>query len=62
MFITLDDVSCLLYLPIRGRLLDHGRIIKDEAIEMMIDYLGADPAEAEDELDKTKAIMLGLNT
>lgn len=37
MFITLYDVSCLLHLPIKGILLDHGRINKDGAIEIMVD-------------------------
>lgn len=60
--ITLDDVSCLLHLPIRGRLLGHWRITKDETFEMMIDYLGDDPAETNEELDTTRGLMLGLNT
>lgn len=54
MSITLNDVSCLLNLPIRGRFLDHGRIRKEDALEMMVEYLGADPVEAMDELDKTR--------
>lgn len=62
MSITLDDVSCLLHLPIRGRLIDHGRITKDEALEMMGEYLGIDPAEADEELNRTIGLMLGLNT
>lgn len=39
MSITLDDVSCLLHLPIRGKPLDHWRINKDEALELMVNYL-----------------------
>lgn len=31
MSITLDDVACMLHLPIRGKLLDHGRIKIDKA-------------------------------
>lgn len=54
MYITLDDVSCLLHISIRGRLLDHGGITKDEAFEMMVYYLGADPWKAKEELDRTK--------
>lgn len=53
MFITFDDVSCLLHLPIRGELLDHMRISKEEALEMMVDYLGVNPADAIAEIDKT---------
>lgn len=60
--ITLDDVSCLLHLSTMRELLDHGRIIKDEKLEMMVDYLRADLAEANDELDTTRGLMLGLNT
>ncbi|XP_050891419.1 protein MAIN-LIKE 1-like [Lathyrus oleraceus] len=54
MSITIDDVLCLLHLSIRGRLLDHWRITKDEALMMMVDYLGANPREANEELDKTR--------
>lgn len=54
MFITLDDISCFLHLSIRGRLLDHGRIIKDEALEIIVDYLGADSEEAKKELYRTR--------
>ncbi|XP_058733767.1 protein MAIN-LIKE 1-like [Vicia villosa] len=32
--ITLDDVACLLHLSIRDTLLGHGRLMKEEAIEM----------------------------
>ncbi|CAL5209595.1 unnamed protein product [Lathyrus oleraceus] len=54
MSITLEDVSCLLHLPIKGRFLDRGRITKDEALEMMVDHLGDDPREAKNELDRTR--------
>src|SRR3954467_7141210 len=40
MTITLDDVQCLLHLPIRGPLLHHSRIQRVEAIEWMTLYLG----------------------
>lgn len=51
---TFDDVSCLLHLPIKGRLLGHERITKYEALEMMVDYLGADLEEEKKQLDKTR--------
>lgn len=35
MFITLDDVLCLLHLPIRGKLLDHGNININEALDLV---------------------------
>lgn len=54
MSITLDDVSCLLHLPIRGRFLDHGRTTKDEAVEIMVEYLGVDPKKAMEEVDRTR--------
>lgn len=44
--ITLDDIACLLHLSTRGRLLDHFRIIHNEAVDMIVMYLGADPMEA----------------
>ncbi|XP_058750743.1 protein MAIN-LIKE 2-like [Vicia villosa] len=45
--ITLYDVVCLLHLPIRGRLYDHSRIQRVEAIEWMVDYLGMNPYMAD---------------
>ncbi|XP_050895819.1 uncharacterized protein LOC127102495 [Lathyrus oleraceus] len=54
MSITLDDVSCLLHLLLRGKILDHGRIRKEEALELMVDYLGVDLEAAMMELEKTR--------
>lgn len=54
MSITLEDVSCLLHLSIRGKLLDHGRIRKDEALKIMIEYLGVDLENAMVEFEKTR--------
>lgn len=42
MGVTLDDLACLLHLSIMGRLLDHSRIKRDAAQEMMVIYLGVD--------------------
>lgn len=53
MSITLDDFSCLLHLSIKGRLPDHWRITKDEALEMMIDYMRVDPTKTNEEFDRT---------
>ncbi|XP_050893761.1 protein MAIN-LIKE 1-like [Lathyrus oleraceus] len=53
MFITLDDVSCLFHIPINEKLIDHGRITRDEALEMMVDYLGVDPEDAMSEFENT---------
>lgn len=38
----------------QGRLLDHIRIIRDEAVEMMMIYLGDDPEDALYELEVTQ--------
>jgi hypothetical protein len=41
--VTLDDVSCLLYLPNQGTLLDrNGSFPKSDAVDLMVDLLGAD--------------------
>lgn len=36
----------MLHLLTRGKLLDHERITKDEALELIIYYLGVDPEAA----------------
>lgn len=53
MSITLVDVSCMLHLPIRGRLLDHNEINREDALEMMVGYLGANPWDSIKELEVT---------
>jgi len=41
MTITLDDVSCLLHLPIKGMLLDHDVLVsRTNALDMMVEFLG----------------------
>lgn len=52
--ITPDDVSCLLHLLIRGKLLDHRRISKGEALDFMVDYLGVDPETALTKMEGTR--------
>lgn len=54
MFITLDDILCMLYLPIRGKLLYHGRVNKDDASKMILDYLGVNPEDALHDLEAIK--------
>lgn len=61
MSITLDNVSCLLHLPINGRFLDHGRVTKDDTIEMMVKYLGVDPKKAMKEVDRTRGARARFN-
>lgn len=53
MSITLDDVSCLLHIPIRGKLLDHFRLSRDEVVEMMVTYLLVDPSDDQKEVVNT---------
>ncbi|XP_058775901.1 protein MAIN-LIKE 1-like [Vicia villosa] len=52
--ITFDDVACLLHLPIRGILLGHGRLRKEEAMEMLIVELGDDPDDTLEEVERTR--------
>jgi hypothetical protein len=55
MRVTLDDVRCLLHLPIQGRLLDHSRISnKATNVEWMITLIGLTNSEAEGEVRRTK--------
>ena len=51
---TLDDVSCLLHLPIDGMLLSHKSISRDDAVDMMMRYLGSSPGDAFDEVNETR--------
>jgi hypothetical protein len=52
--VTLDDVSCLLHLSNVGRLPDHQYVNKEEGTKLMVDLCGADPADIENEMVKTK--------
>ena len=54
MKVTLDDVACLLHLPIDGMLLSHGSISRDEAVELMETFLGSSTGDALKEVEKTK--------
>jgi len=54
MTVTLDDVSCLLHLPIDGMLLSHSTISRDKAVEWMVEQLGSDMGETVVEVNKTK--------
>jgi len=54
MTVTLDDVACLLHLPIDGMLLSHGSISWDKAVELMETYLGSRTGDALKEVEKTK--------
>jgi hypothetical protein len=55
MIVTLDDVRCLLSLPIQGRPLNHtGLPNKKDGVTWMKDLLGTKKREVEDEVRKTK--------
>lgn len=41
MAITFDDRSCLLHIPIIGRLLYHSKISRHKALDLMVTYLRA---------------------
>ncbi|XP_058726271.1 protein MAIN-LIKE 2-like [Vicia villosa] len=62
LMITLHDVTCLLHLPIRGRLLDHSGIQRVEAIEWMVDYLGMDPNMADYECGVTSGAHIRFSS
>jgi len=54
MTVTLDDVSCLLHLPIDGMFLSHETITWDDVVEWMVTHLGSYPGEAHVEVTCTK--------
>lgn len=53
MSITQDDVSCLLHLTLKGRLLDHSMIIRDESLVMIVTNLEVDPGDYLEEIKDT---------
>jgi len=54
MTVTLDDVSCLLYLPIVGMLMSHEFMTRDDAVDLMVTYLGSDPGDDLVEVTRTR--------
>ncbi|XP_050909706.1 protein MAIN-LIKE 1-like [Lathyrus oleraceus] len=46
MNITLDDVSCLLHLPIRGVFWSPQDVTEEVVVELVVDYLGVSQSEA----------------
>jgi hypothetical protein len=51
MTVKLDDVVYLMHLPIDGMLLSHKSISRNDAMEMMIRYLGSSPGDAIEEVN-----------
>jgi hypothetical protein len=62
MTITLDDVSCLLHIPISGKMLNHvGTACKvDEGADMCHEYLNFDREDCKEEFDKMKGAHIGF--
>ncbi|KAK2417027.1 protein MAINTENANCE OF MERISTEMS [Trifolium repens] len=62
MTITLDDVSCLLHIPISGKMLNHeGTCCKfDEGADMCEQYLNFDKDDAKAEFDKMNGAHIGF--
>jgi len=47
MTMTLNDVTCMLHLHIKGRLLDHDvPLFKDETVDFIVELSGYDMVEA----------------
>jgi hypothetical protein len=52
---TLDDVYCLMHLPIEGHLLDnHGIIYKAGVVDVMVNYIGSGSAHVDYKVISTK--------
>jgi hypothetical protein len=51
---TLDDMSCLLHMSIRGYLLEHTKLIKPEGFALIVELLGCDNKDADQEVARSK--------
>lgn len=60
MTITLDDVSQLLHLPVRGNFWTAPYITSESALEYLVNFLGVDPKDAADELTVNKGPSVRL--
>jgi len=56
MAVTLDDVSCLLHLPIDDMLLSHETITRDDAVDSMVMHLGSDSGRAGNESSRIELV------
>jgi hypothetical protein len=59
--ITLDDIQCLLHLPITGRFLHHSRMRKDEAMDLLKRHLGVEEEVILLNFKKTKGCHIKYN-
>ncbi|XP_058761121.1 uncharacterized protein LOC131634467 [Vicia villosa] len=60
--ITLHIIAFLLHLPIRVTLLSHGRLTKEEVMEMLIEELGVDPTDALEEVERTRGTHMRFHS
>ncbi|CAL5195782.1 unnamed protein product [Lathyrus oleraceus] len=56
MFITLEEISCLLHLSIKGKLLDHEKINRDDALVLVVDYLGVNSEASMKKFEATRGV------
>ncbi|KAI5401504.1 hypothetical protein KIW84_066105 [Lathyrus oleraceus] len=60
MSITLDDVACILHLPIRGIFWSPQDVTEEVAVELAVDYLGVSRGQAQSHAYATRAYLLML--
>ncbi|XP_058742384.1 uncharacterized protein LOC131614862 [Vicia villosa] len=60
--ITLDNIACLLHILVRGTLLSHGRLTNVEVMEMLIEELGDDHANALEEVERIRGAHMRFHT
>ena len=58
MTITLDDVSCLLHIPVGGNPLFHETLTTNQGTEYLVDYLGLDRAESAAETESMNSARI----
>jgi len=61
MTVTLDDMSCLLHLPIDGMLLSHETISRNDMVDMMMRYLGSSAGDALGGVTETRGAHARFN-
>jgi len=58
MTITLDDVSCLLHIPVGGNPLFHETLTTNQGTKYLVDYLGLDRAESATETESMNSARI----
>jgi hypothetical protein len=59
--ITLDDVQCLLHIPIQGKFLNHHRMSRSDVADIVSDCLGVEKEDIMAEFAKNKGPHLRFN-